>query len=72
MKRIVKTVSFAILKGGILLRKNDGFGLNELLGTAAALIIAALIIPGLKNFASDMMLELGRWWDTTIAGTIFP
>lgn len=49
-----------------------GFGMNELLGIAAALIIAGfVIIPGLKGFAEEMLDELTDWWEKTIAGRIF-
>lgn len=58
---------------GVLWKRNDGFGLNELLGTAAALILAAfIIIPGLRNFTADVMESLGKWWNDTIADVIFP
>lgn len=56
-----------------MLKKNNGIGLNELLGTAAAIIIAAfVIIPELKGFAEKVMGELGLWWDDTVTGKIFP
>jgi hypothetical protein len=46
-----------------LIKKRGGFGLNEFLGIAAALIVAALIIiPGLKNFSSRIMQGLNMWW----------
>ncbi len=52
---------------------NRGFGMNELLGIAAALIIAAfVIIPSLRTFAADIMDGLSDWWGTTIASKIFP
>ena len=55
-----------------LYRKNGGFGLNELLGTAAALIIAAfVVIPGLRTFAGTVISKLTTWW-TTISASIFP
>lgn len=41
-----------------------GFGLNEVLGIAAGIIIAALIvIPGLKGFARDIIEKLNNWWE---------
>lgn len=54
-------------------RSRSGFGMNELLGIAAALILAAfVIIPGLKTFAGDVMQGLSKWWDTIVTKTIFP
>lgn len=54
-------------------RKNQGFGMNELLGIAAALILAAfIIIPGLRNFADGVMDRLGTWWSGSITSVIFP
>ena len=40
-----------------------GFGINEVIGIAAGIIIAAaVVIPGLKSFAEDIMIELATWW----------
>jgi phosphoribosylformylglycinamidine synthase len=51
---------------------NGGFGLNEMLGTAAAIIIAAfVIIPGLRTFAGVVISKLNTWW-TSISTSIFP
>ncbi len=55
--------------------RNDdrGFGMNELLGIAAALIIAAfVIIPSLRTFAKSVMDGLSDWWGNTIESQIFP
>jgi len=55
------------------LKSNSGFGMNELLGIAAALIIAAfIIIPQLKEFAIAVMGDLDIWWRDEITDTIFP
>ena len=52
---------------------NGGFGMNELLGIAIALIIAAfIIIPGLKIFAGNVMSGLNDWWNHTIVTKLFP
>lgn len=43
--------------------RTEGFGMNELLGIAAALIIAAfIIIPGLKELARSLVEKLSEWW----------
>lgn len=56
-----------------LVGKKDGFGLNELLGIAAAIIIAAfIVIPSMRTFAQNMMTGLGNWWNNVIANRIFP
>jgi len=61
-----------MLKNWIVVKKG-GFGMNELLGIAAALIIAAfIVIPGMRNFADTMMAGLNNWWEDTIMNTIFP
>ncbi len=55
-----------------IIKKGDGFGMNEVLGVAAALIIAAfIIIPQLRNFATNIMTQLSTWW-TNISNVIFP
>ncbi|MHB8964327.1 MAG: hypothetical protein ACYC5K_14380 [Saccharofermentanales bacterium] len=42
-----------------------GFGINEVIGIAAGVIIAAVIvIPGLRTFAVSVMSGLTAWWKT--------
>lgn len=56
-----------------LITDERGFGMNELLGIAAALIIAAfIIIPSLQTFAQSIMSGLTNWWNNTIVKEIFP
>jgi hypothetical protein len=44
--------------------RSGGFGMNELLGIAAALIIAAfVVIPGLKELAENLIDKLTDWWE---------
>ena len=53
------------------LSRRRGFGLNEVIGIAAGIIIAAVIvIPGLQAFATDLISSLDTWW-TTMASSIF-
>lgn len=53
------------------IRKRSGFGLNEVIGIAAGIIIAALvIIPGLRTFAEGVITDLGTWW-TSMTATLF-
>ena len=48
-----------------------GFGLNEVIGIAAGIIIAAVIvIPGLQTFASSLIANLQSWW-TSMSSSIF-
>jgi hypothetical protein len=48
-----------------------GFGINEVIGIAAGIIIAAaVVIPGLKTFAEGIMTELATWW-TNMSTNIF-
>lgn len=54
------------------LKGNGGFGMNELLGIAAALILAAfIIIPGLKTFANSVMSKLTSWWTIDVIDRVF-
>ena len=44
-------------------RSKKGFGINEIIGIAAGVIIAAVVvIPGLRTFAQTIMTELTTWW----------
>ena len=46
-----------------LFRGKRGFGLNEVIGIAAGIIIAGLvIIPGLMSFSETVMTRLDSWW----------
>jgi len=55
-----------------LVYSRNGFGFNELLGIAAAIIVAAfVVIPGLKQFADSVIDKLGIWW-INISTKIFP
>jgi len=73
MRKLKKAAYCLVFKAAAMMKRNDGFGLNELLGTAAALILAAfIIIPGLKDFAEDVMQALGTWWNSTVVSSIFP
>lgn len=52
---------------------SSGFGMNEILSIAAALIIAGfVVIPGMREFAKSLMESLGKWWKDTITEKIFP
>lgn len=63
-----------IKKKGRIIRNltgKRGFGINEIIGVAAGVIIAAVIVvPGLRTFASSVMTKLSTWWDT-VAATMF-
>ncbi len=44
-------------------RSKKGFGINEIIGIAAGIIIAAVVvIPGLRSFAQTIMNEMTTWW----------
>ncbi len=48
-----------------------GFGINEIIGIAASIIIAVLIVvPGLRTFADSLMDQLSDWWQS-IAANLF-
>ena len=55
----------------LIWENRKGFGMNEVLGVAAALVIAAfVVIPGLRTFATTVTQGLATWW-TTISASIF-
>jgi len=69
MKAKMKVMRFFVKSR--LWADNRGFGLNELLGIAAALIIAGfVIIPGFKGIAKNMVELLEEWWGN-VANKIF-
>ncbi|HHW32032.1 MAG TPA: hypothetical protein GXX20_10240 [Clostridiaceae bacterium] len=71
MSRFKEIKRYYSLKFMNFIKGNGGFGLNEFLGIAAALIVAALVvIPGLRGFSEDVMTGLKTWWDK-IASRIF-
>ena len=54
-------------------KRREGFGLYEILGIAAVIIVAAaVIIPGFKNFADAIMRDMSKWWSETVSGSLFP
>ncbi len=59
-----------VLKTGVqlALKHRSGFGLNEVIGIAAAILIAVVVvIPGLRSFAEEVISKLGDWWNTMSA-----
>jgi hypothetical protein len=71
MKKAKYYMNSLMLKMRMRLKKNEGFGMNELLGIAAALILAAfVIIPGLNELAKSVIDGLKGWW-TKIAAMTF-
>lgn len=77
MKKVMAIlfVEAGIFKGNAkkLINKRNGFGMNELLGIAAAVILAAfIVIPGLRKFSTDIMTGLTNWWTDSVASKIFP
>lgn len=55
-------------KGSFCLYGKSGFGLNEVIGIAAGIIIAVVIvIPGLQVFAANVLAQLTNWWNNMAA-----
>jgi len=53
------------------LNRRQGFGLNEVIGIAAGIIIAVVVvIPGLRSFAGSILNNLTDWWNN-MAQSIF-
>ncbi len=49
----------------------QGFGLNEVIGIAAGIIIAVVVvIPGLQGFAGNILDNLTNWWND-MAASVF-
>lgn len=49
------------------------FGVGSILSIAVALIVSAFVlVPGMKKFASSIMVGMADWWDKTISNQIFP
>lgn len=73
MKRYTKKINLLLIKTRSILLRRDGFGMNEILGIAAGLILAAfIIIPGLKGVSEKIMDGLDAWWTNTIVKVLFP
>jgi hypothetical protein len=66
-KRTNKTMALPLKRLG----SRKGFGLNEVIGIAAGIIIAAaIVIPGLRQFAQSLLDKLDNWW-STMANNVF-
>jgi len=53
----------------ICVKSRQGFGLNEVIGIAAGIIIAVVVvIPGLRGFAASVLDQLTDWWNSMAAG----
>ena len=64
-KRFKKAISY--------LKNQNGFGLYEVVGIAAVLIVAAfVVIPGFRTFAENVMGEMDTWVNDSIFGQLFP
>jgi hypothetical protein len=51
--------------------RRGGFGINEVIGIAAGIIIAVVIvIPGLQGFAGTILQNLTAWWNN-MASSVF-
>ena len=54
------------------LKNNDGWGRDEIIAIAIALVIAAfVVVPGLRTFTKDMMDGVSTWYDGSIKTKIF-
>lgn len=46
-------------------QRRGGFGLNEIIGASAAVMIAALVIvPGMRTFSEDVVSKMILWWES--------
>lgn len=54
------------------LENNEGWGKEEIIGTAIVLVIAAfVVVPELREFAESIMTSAKSWWDNAIKSKIF-
>lgn len=54
------------------LRNKDGWGRDEVIAVAIALVIAAFVVaPGLRSFAEDVVGSIQGWYNTNIETQIF-
>ncbi len=68
-----KKIKCWILANLSYVRNTKGFGLYEVIGIAAVLIVAAfVVIPGFRNFAQGIMGQMDSWVNDSIIGKIFP
>ena len=52
-----------------LWHRRGGFGLNEVIGIAAGIIIAVVVvIRGLRQFAASVLGQLTQWWNNMASG----
>jgi len=66
MKKVIEKWSRYLLN-------NKGFGMYEIIGIAAVLLVAAfVIIPGFRSFSEGMMSDMKTWFSNTISTSIFP
>jgi hypothetical protein len=78
MKKLRDSAYFSSIRihAAFLRLKQDKRGemaLNQILGIAVALIIAAFVtIPALRTFANTVLTALDTWYDSTVATRIFP
>ncbi|MFO7612241.1 MAG: hypothetical protein R6W99_07145 [Clostridia bacterium] len=64
-KKIKKLLAYA--------GNRNGFGLYEVIGIAAVLIVAAfVVIPGFRTFAQNIMGQMDSWVNDSIFGKLFP
>lgn len=66
MKKVLK-------KAAGYLRNDAGFGLYEVIGIVAVLLVAAfVVIPGFRNFSEGIMADMKLWFTNTVSTSIFP
>lgn len=62
--RLVLMVKWLMPWTACFLKRREGFGMYEVLGIAAVLIVAAfVIIPGFVGFAEGIIAGMTGWWD---------
>lgn len=82
MKKITEGFESMAIKTDVIIRKgvlrvieplknNDGWGKDEVIGVAIALVLAAFVVtPQLRTFAERIMTKVDTWY-TSIESRIF-
>jgi hypothetical protein len=71
LRQFIRPRHVWVVRQIVSLQAKSGFGLNEVIGIAAGIIIAVVVvIPGLQGFARSILDNLTSWWNN-MASSVF-